>query len=194
MHDDALKILAEIPADLHKLVSGAIKASPELSDEKVAEQIATGLNEGQRWELACRAVEILVAQKRRAHSRLIEKSFIRPAPSGRPARRTPTDRTPDPAKVSAFTSRLWALAEEESRRLLIDLTADLLDAEVPLGDGSKALTGDLTVVQREARIEMLKRNAGGTVDTAVRELALLRLQQENDDLTVREVAQRQAVA
>lgn len=72
-------------------------------------------------------------------------------------------------------------------RVVLELTGDLLEAEFALGDGSVVTWGDATVAQHQQRFDMLMANASGSLHSAQRHAAAVKMLAEHGAATLAEV-------
>lgn len=180
MHEFGLRILAEIPTYLSARIAKHRETDTSTPADKLAEAVVADLNEGQRWTLAVAAVAANITAYDRAYVRGVEKAAVR--------RRTP--RRPDAATlelVRAEVSEVRKLAEQAATEIVVNLTAELLDAPVRLGDGTEVLIGDATLEQHQARVDMLDRHAQGAADSLARAIALLNLLKSSGRARLRDV-------
>ncbi len=180
MHRDALRILAELPA----FVAGRITQAwtPEADRDALAEQIVDDLNAGQVRALAIKQVGGEIETHARSQVRAIEKASIR-----RP--RIKRDPLVMRAEVQAALSEVRVLAERRAIGMVIELSSQLLDAPISLGNGVEVLTGDATADELAMRAEMLEGKAIGSIDSLAFVAALQNLLARSGKPTLRDVTQ-----
>lgn len=91
-------------------------------------------------------------------------------------------------RFGSMWSNLMKTWEEEVERVRLETTKELLSSSFALGDGTQVTWGSATVEQHDQRIKMLMKNVEGTMETAVRHGAAVKMIQTAGVKCLAEVA------
>jgi hypothetical protein len=80
------------------------------------------------------------------------------------------------------------VVREYAEQIRLEVTEELLRSKFALGDGTELTWGGATVDQHRQRIELLQRNAVGTLETAARHQAAIRMLEEKNVSCLEEYA------
>jgi hypothetical protein len=87
-----------------------------------------------------------------------------------------------------MVNRVTELLDEYATDLRMEWTAELLESDFALGDGTHVTWGDATIDQHQKRVDMLQATAQGTLETAARhQRAIIDLESAGAE-TLRELA------
>jgi hypothetical protein len=175
--------------DLSHYATELAKVHPEMSAREIAERVARKASRPFLVELAIRQIADDVDMERRAMAREVETRAARLAEAeklenGREAQERRNAETwawkqeRDKYREGRKADSLRALLSEYKAMVRLELTEELLASPFALGDGTSVTWGEATKEQHEIRIALLTKSAVGTLETAARHGAAIRMIEE----------------